>query len=244
MTTLDRGDRLVAGFVAGGLVALLLWALIVGLAIGGVRVTDTALKVFGVQPPPPPTEKPIPPRVPSYRPRGAAAPPNLRSHATEVVAPVPVVVLPVPSPVVVAPKPFEGAQASQGAAEVAGPGTGAGGVGDGTGSGGAGDGDGAGDVPPRQIGGRIKDSDYPLDASVSGVSGRVGVRFVVAVDGRVPACQVTRSSGSRLLDDTTCRLIRERFRFRPARDADGDAFESVVTSNQYWIIHEAPPEGY
>lgn len=234
---LDSRDRTLAALVAGGVVALLVWLLVLGLAIGPRGVADSALKVFGVEaPPPPPREKPIPPHRPSYRPSGAAAPPNLRSHATEAVAPIPEVMTPPPPPIVVAPVAFDGTQATQGAADVAGPGTGAGGEGDGTGAGGRGDGDGAGDVPPRRVKGRLKDSDYPLAAGEQGISGVVGVRFVVAVDGRVPQCRVTRSSGSPLLDDTTCRLIVERYRFKPAHDAQGRPFESQIVENEEWVI--------
>ncbi|MDB5696159.1 MAG: energy transducer TonB, partial [Sphingomonas bacterium] len=157
--------------------------------------------------------------------------------------PKPIVVTPIPPPpVVVAPVAGPGADASAGAADVPGPGTGAGGEGNGFGAGGDGDGDGAGDVPPRRVGGRIRDSDYPLDASESGISGRVGVRFVVDVNGRVPSCEVTRSSGSRLLDDTTCRLIVQRYRYRPATDARGRPFRSVIVQNESWIINEEPEE--
>ena len=242
-TVLDRQDRTVAALIAGGAVTALMYLLALGLAIGPHGVTERALKVFGVEPPPPPRpEKPVPPHRPSYRPSGKAAPPNLRSRATEVAAPVPEVVTPPPPPVVVAPKPFEGADASQGAADVAGPGTGAGGAGDGTGAGGFGGGDGAGDVPPRQIRGRIKDSDYPREASEQGAGGVVGVRFVVAIDGRVPRCQVMRSSGSRALDDTTCRLITERYRFKPAHDARGRPFQSVIVQNEEWVIHRDDSE--
>ena len=145
-------------------------------------------------------------------------------------------------PIVTAPKPFEGAQATQGAAEVAGPGTGAGGEGDGTGAGGWGDGDGAGDTPPRRIAGRLRDSDYPRAAIDEGASGRVGVRYVVDVDGRVPRCQVTRSSGSQTLDTTTCRLIMQRYRFRPGYDARGRPFVSTIVENAIWIMEDLPEE--
>lgn len=232
---LERRDRAAAGVVAAGLVALLLYALVLGLAIATRGVADNALKVFGIAPPPP-AEQPIPPHRRNYRPSGAAAPPDLRSHATELVAPVPEVLTPPPPPVVVAPQAFDGAQASQGAADVAGPGTGAGGHGDGTGAGGAGNGDGAGDVPPRHIRGRLKDSDYPREAGEQGAGGVVGVRYVVAIDGRVPRCQVTRSSGSAALDDTTCRLIMERYRFKPGHDARGRPFAATIVENEEWVI--------
>ncbi|WP_425228784.1 energy transducer TonB [Sphingomonas sp.] len=231
-----------AALVAGGLVALLLWALVAGLSIGRGGSADTALKLFGVAPPPPAPARVVPPRVRNFRPAGAAAPPNLRSRATDIVAPVPQVVVPVTPPVVVAPVAATDVQASAGAADVAGPGTGAGGEGNGFGAGGDGDGDGAGDVPPRRIGGRIRDSDYPLEAGEQGISGTVGVRFVVDEQGRVPRCSITRSSGSRLLDDTTCRLIEQRYRFRPGHDAQGRPFASTIVENETWVIHDEPPE--
>lgn len=239
MVRLDRRERMGAALIAGGFVALLVWLLMIGLAIDVRGVAGNALKVFGVEPPPPRADRPMPPRRPNYRRSGEAAPPNLRSHATEIVAPIPDVPTPPPPPVVTAPVAFDGAQASQGAADIAGPGTGAGGEGDGTGAGGYGDGDGAGDVPPRRIRGRLKDSDYPLAAGEQGISGVVGVRFVVAVDGRVPRCRVTRSSGSPLLDETTCRLIVERYRFKPAHDAQGRPFESQIVENEEWVIERA-----
>ena len=242
MTTLGKGDRVAAALVSGGLVALLIWALVVGLSIAGGGVVSDSLKLFGVlPPPPPPAEKPRP-QVRDVRPQGAAAPPNLRSKPTELVAPIPVLPPPAPPPVVVAPVAGQGAQASAGAADIPGPGTGAGGEGDGFGAGGDGDGDGAGDVPPRRIGGRLKDSDYPLEAGEQGVSGTVGVRFAVDVNGRVPRCQVTRSSGSRLLDETTCRLIMQRYRFKPGHDARGVPFESTIVENETWIIHQEMEE--
>ena len=64
------------------------------------------------------------------------------------------------------------------------------------------------------------------------------MRFVVAENGRVPSCQVTRSSGLKWLDDLTCRLIVQRYRFRPAHDAEGEPFESVIVENETWVGHE------
>jgi protein TonB len=241
---LDRGDRFVSALVAGGLVALLLWMLLIGLSVSRGGTVVEGLKLFGVVPPPPPPAEREPPKpVRNPRPAGEAAPPNLRSKPTELIAPEPVVTPPVPPPpVIVAPVAGPGADATAGAADVAGPGTGAGGEGVGFGAGGDGDGDGAGDVPPRRIGGRIRDSDYPLEASESRVSGTVGVRFVVDVNGRVPSCQVTRSSGSALLDDTTCRLIVQRYRYRPATDARGRPFRSTIVQNETWVIEDDPDE--
>ena len=239
----NRQDRAKSAVITAVLVALIGWALVIGLAVGPAGVAQGALKLFGVAPPPPPVEHTPPPKVHSYRPAGAAAPPNLRSKPTELVAPKPAVVLPVQAPVTTAPVAANDVQATAGAADVAGPGTGAGGEGNGFGAGGNGDGDGAGDVPPRQIGGSLHYSDYPPDAMEQGISGNVRVRFVVDERGRVPSCRVVQSSGSPSLDETTCRLIMQRFRFRPGHDEQGRPFASTIVENHNWELREDPPEG-
>jgi protein TonB len=65
------------------------------------------------------------------------------------------------------------------------------------------------------------------------------MRIAVTANGRVSACSVTQSSGSALLDATTCRLAQRRFRYEPARDAQGKAVPDVVEDGQRWWI-EAP----
>jgi periplasmic protein TonB len=179
----------------------------------------------------------------TVRKQGAASPPNLRAHPVEIVAPPPVL-RPIPVPVITAPKAGQGIETSAGASTIAGPGAGAGGVGNGSGSGGSGDGDGGGDTPPRLIKGRLKNSDYPAAAGEAGASGTVSVRYVVESDGRVSDCEITRSSGNALLDSTTCRLIRERFRFRPSLDAQRRPVPSVIVENHGWYVHheDAPSD--
>lgn len=235
-------DRIGAALGAVLLPGLLGYALLNGLVVPMPAAVSDALKVFGVAPPPPPPpiEKVKPRPSPSRRPQGAASPPNLKSKATEVVAPPPVVPIVVPPPVVVAEKAGVGAQATAGASNIRGPGTGSGGIGNGTGSGGFGDGDGGGgeETPPRWRKGRIKDSDYPADGIELGLRGIVSVRYVVEISGHVSDCRVTRSSGSRELDTLTCRLIEQRFRYDPSRDAAGRPVESVIVQNHDWAIDD------
>ncbi|WP_082463873.1 energy transducer TonB [Sphingomonas sp. Leaf17] len=235
--SIDR-DRVKAGAAAVLIQGLLVYALVQGLAVGMPGAVEDALKVFAVapEPPPPPIPKPIPPKVYSSRPEGAAAPPNLRSKATEVVAPVPIIVVPVPPPLIVAPVAATGNQASSGASDRAGPGTGAGGVGNGTGSGGSGDGDGAGDlIPPRWKKGRIKDSDFPKAAAAAGFSGTVEIRFAIEVDGRPSHCVITSSSGNAEVDETTCRLVEERFVYEPAREPNGRPVRVWMVQANDWV---------
>jgi protein TonB len=115
--------------------------------------------------------KVLPPPVP-VRPKpeasraesGAAAPKNIKSEATEVVAPKPVVELPVVQKITASATPRQGDDPTQGASAVRGPGTGAGGNGDGTGSGvsGTGGGDGSGMAePPHLVTPVLRGSDFP-----------------------------------------------------------------------------------
>jgi len=96
-------------------------------------------------------------------------------------------------------------------------------------------------MPPRRIGGRVTDRDYPRGLSEAGISGTVSVRYRVGVDGRVSNCLVTHSSGSDALDTLTCQLIERRFRFRPSRDEEGHTVPSIIVENHSWIIPPAPP---
>jgi len=248
----SRRDRLTAGAGVVLLEAALGYALITGLhVVRGLPAPD-ALQVIGIVPtPPPPPPKPKPPPKPRTRsPEGAASPPNLKATPTEIVRPPPPPILfPPPPPIAAAPIAGVGAAPSAGAAPVPGPGTGAGGEGSGTGSGTGGNGTGAGGgagrgTPPRQIHGRIKDKDYPESAKAAGAQGVVWVRFTVMVDGRAANCRVLRSSGNAAIDETTCRLIQERFRYKPAKDERGRPVQADLVEKHEFIMREsdAPPE--
>jgi len=68
------------------------------------------------------------------------------------------------------------------------------------------------------------------------------VRYFVNVDGRVSGCVVTRSSGNAVLDETTCRLIEQRYRYDPSRDADGRPVRSIIVVSQDWVLERMPAE--
>jgi len=213
--------------------ALFAWVLIAGLAVGVSRGISDPLTLFSVTPPPPPPKTvPEPPRA-SHKKSGKAAPANLRAKPTEIVAPR-VAIPPPPPPVAAPPIAGPGTAPSAGAAPLPGPGTGAGG--EGNGNGGGGDGDGDGGTPLQLIKGHISDSDYPHEAYRAGASGTVYLRFIVGVNGRVTSCTVTRSSGNADLDTTTCRLIMERFRYRPTRDRNGKPVPDEVTGFHKWEL--------
>ena len=257
MTALQHSLRDRAGPALG---SLLVQAALAGLFVWGMggdarRAIVEPLRIFNILPPPPELERPVsrpPPRVESdtqnrrFAPgeEGGSSPPNLRSQATPVVSPTPIVPLPVRPPIISAKVAGIGSDPSQGAADVRGPGTGSGGLGNGTGSGLGGDGPGGGGfrdfTPPRLIRGRLRDSDYPVGLGEAGVQGTVGVIFTVLADGRVTDCRIRRSSGNSILDDTTCRLIERRFFFEPSRDPRGRPIDSQVVENHSWLVEDDP----
>lgn len=237
-----RQQRIGSAAAAFGVTAALGWMLLAGLTTDAMRQkVGATLALFRIEPPVPPPVRVVPLRQPNRRATGRAAPPNIRSRATQVAAPVPIVTIPLPPPpIMVALKPFAGDEATQGATPRAGPGTGAGGIGDGTGSGGRGDGDGGGgsgdETAPVWKRGRLSDADYPRDIGEAGFQGVVSVKFLVWTDGRVHDCEIMTSSGNATLDATTCRLIQRRFRYDPSRDVRGRPVPAWLLENHEWVI--------
>jgi protein TonB len=242
-----RNDRIKAAAIAALFECGLAYAVLVGLGMRPPPAVSDQLKLVGLLPerPPPPQKKVQPPPKRTPEKEGAASPPNLRAKPTEIVMPPPPLPIRVPPPVAAAPIAGPGAAPSAGAADIRGPGTGSGGQGNGTGSGngGNGSGGGGGGGPPRWVKGRIKDKDYPRGAGEAGAGGIVAVRYTVQTNGRATDCVVTRSSGRADLDETTCRLIEQRFRYKPATDRAGRPVPSTVVERHTWIIHhEGDPE--
>jgi protein TonB len=197
------------------------------------QLPQEVIEIFDVTEPPPPPEEaikiepvPAPQQDAPKEEEGAASPKNIRSQATPVVAPKPPIALPVPPPMPVTQTPNTGSDRTQGASNVVGPGTGAGGIGTGTGSGGAGSGTGGGGsggvaTRPAVVRG-ITNRDYPED--VSRYWPRGGAVFIavrVLPNGRATDCKINRSIGVPAIDQWTCKLVEERAVFRPATDVNG-----------------------
>lgn len=242
---LTFADRLRAAIPSVLLVVLIGWALVAGLALSTARPQKEGLKLFDA-PPPEPAARVVPDPKKNLRKAGEAAPPNIRSRATEVVAPPPIVALVIPPTITVAPLAGPGVQASSGSAELPGPGTGAGGEGNGFGSGGDGDGGGGGDegdyTPPIPRSGNLRMSDYPPGAEEDALIRTVSVRYYVQSNGRVSTCQITRTSGNRELDANTCAAIQRRFRYYPSRDPDGHPVGAWISANHTWDVPKGQDE--
>lgn len=244
---IDRNDRIKAAALAAAINLAIGIAIVRGLSVPFVPVAQSALKLFNLSdapPPPPPVVSPPPEKTRSEThkpkdPEGAAAPPAKKSSPTEVAAPKSK--FPPPPPIPAAPVAGQGAEAKAGAAPIDGPGTGRGGVGNGLGSGLLGNGSGGGGGGGRasdseQIAGSIGNEDYPKAALVDRAQGTVHFLFTVVPNGHIANCRIVRSSGSAVLDATTCRLAQQRFRFRPARDTAGHPISSEEEGEQQWQL--------
>ena len=80
--------------------------------------------------------------------------------------------------------------------------------------------------------------DYPSAAQRGNEEGTAAFSLTVGPDGRVQACSITSSSGSSSLDAATCRILRSRARFTPARDNTGQPTTDTVRNRIRWVMPE------
>lgn len=194
------------------------------------RSSDLVQRLIAVtlaKPPPPPVVHPPPRPTPQPQSAPKAAPDKLGGSPGPKPAHAPPSVTPV---VAVHPS-----VAPSGGGSGTGPAIGAG-AGGGTGGNGYGAGEGGG-TDLEQIAGEITPRDYPRRLREAGVGGVVGISFRVEPTGLVSRCTVTQSSGVPELDALTCRLIVQRFRYRPSTDRYGRPIADTVDGEHEWIPH-------
>lgn len=184
-------------------------------------ITRTLSVTITAPPPPQPTLE--------SEPAGAAGEEGKKAVPREAKAPQPKVEI-AKTP---APRSSSTGSADTSGARDAGSGTGAGGSGSGTGSGAGGNGQGGGASKPVHIAGRIdRAADFPIPQG--GREARIGKSVILALtispEGRATDCRIYRTSGLPETDEVTCRLARERLRFKPALNAAGEP----VTGTFYW----------
>lgn len=225
-------EKLISAAAAVLVVALLGYLLLAGLAVQtGKRIDRLVVLVAFRHPIPTPLSVPVQSRRPQVL-RDSPSLPKAEGKAARSLFP------PTPMPPAVIPL-VPTASANEQAGPASGsdlPGTGTGAGGSGNGGGGQGGGGQGGDVPPRLIRGRLKFSDLPQSLRDRGVGGSVSVRYDVGIDGHAEDCIIAISSGSADLDQQTCALIQQRFRFVPSRDADGNPVRSTVEETHSWEI--------
>ena len=215
MSYVDQGmtpGRVWAIVAVAILHALLGYAFVTGLAYKFVKNVQEDLKTFDVQEAPPPEEEPPPPPDTPQPPPPVTTPPPIQRF--ENLTPPPVAAPPpppVPAPYVPPAPPAPPAPPP----------------------------------PPRTVepararanlASYVSNDDYPASALRNEEQGTTGFRLTVGPDGRVSNCVVTSSSGSSALDAATCRIMRSRARFTPARDNTGASTADTVNSRITWRI--------
>jgi protein TonB len=204
-------------------------ALISGLRVGIIppprELVSHMIEVTLPPPPPPPPVIPKPIEKPKPKHAAAAPPPKQANpggspgpskHGAAVVPKVAT-----PAPAAAAAGGGRGTGVSQGN-----------GSGDGNGTGGMDEDEGGADS--EKIAGDFYDSDYPPDLARAGIQGRVIATIDIGTDGRVARCRISHSSGNGELDSLTCRIIQQRYRFRPATDRFGRPIPDEADIDQYW----------
>ena len=86
------------------------------------------------------------------------------------------------------------------------------------------------------LAGLFSADDYPADAQMRDEQGTVRVELKIDNRGRVSQCNVVDSSGSSSLDSATCRILKRRARFTPARDSSGQPVTDTYTQRITWRL--------
>ena len=233
----DRGSALVA---VAAIHAALLFAFLNLSGKMPLPGRESALRLFDVsevEPPPPPPAVQQQQAKPKEK-EGGSAPKNIKSQATPVAAPKPPIVIPQPPKITTSETPRQGAEPTQGASNVRGPGTGAGGQGTGTGSGSGGTGPGGGGdggvaYPPRLITSDLRGRDFGRDLLEQWPRGaQLFLRLRIDARGYIMECAVDRGTGVAAIDGSICNLAHERLRFRPALNRLGQPVAGWVGYRQ------------
>lgn len=91
-------------------------------------------------------------------------------------------------------------------------------------------------TPIGNPGNWILTDDYPAIALRQNWTGITAFRLTIGLSGFVVGCDITRTSGYAVLDQTTCTLITQRASFRPARDAQGKPVVGYYSSRVRWEL--------
>jgi TonB family protein len=94
-------------------------------------------------------------------------------------------------------------------------------------------------VQPKPVGspGRwATNADYPSREMHREIQGTVTFQLKLGTDGAVENCVILLSSDSAALDEQSCKLMRQRAKFAPARDADGKPVTSFYVNRIRWQI--------
>lgn len=210
---ISRG-RVWAIVIVAVLHALLAYAFVSGLAYKFIKSATEDLKVVDVkeEPPPPPEEPPPPPPdQPSSPPVTAVQsplPPISSAPPVPITPPVP---YSPPVPIAAPPAPVPAPPPPPPRV-----------------------------VPPQRARANLNSyfsaDDYPAAALRGNDQGTTSFRLTIGPNGRVTDCAVTGSSGSAALDQATCRILRSRARYTPARDSSGNPSSGTDSGRVTWRL--------
>jgi periplasmic protein TonB len=219
MSYVDQGmtkGRFYAIIGVAVLHALLGFAFVTGLAGNFVKKVSEDLTVVNVEEePPPPEEEPPPPEPETNTPPPVVAPPPL--VRTNVLPPPQITVQREAPPPRITPDPPRQEPPKAAPPPVR-------------------------TVPPQRarasLASYFSNDDYPAAAIRAEASGVTRFRLTIGTNGRVTDCQVTGSSGNSALDQATCRILRSRARYTPARDASGNPTTGTDSASVTWRLPE------
>jgi len=206
------GNKLIAIIIVGLIHVAVGYALVTGLAYSATKKLIERVTTVDIDEPEPEVEEPPPPPPENAPPPPIVAPPPPINVAVAPPAIQTVTTAPPPPPLVIhtaapPPAPPPPPRVQPKGAE-----------------------------PRGNPGSWANSNDYPSRALREEREGVTRFSVTVGADGRVTGCQVTGSSGHADLDDTTCKLIQRRARFRPATDGDGQPTTGSWSSAVRWEI--------
>jgi protein TonB len=209
---ISRG-RVYAITIVAILHALLAYAFVTGLAYKFVKGLNPDMKTFDVkeEPPPPPDEPPPPPPDQPSSPPITAVQSPIPSPSPMAVPIAPPVPYSPPVPIAAPPAPTPPAPPPPPRVS-----------------------------PPQRARANLNSyfsaDDYPAAALRGNDQGTTGFRLSIGPNGRVTDCAVTSSSGSAALDQATCRILRSRARYTPARDSSGNPTSGTDSGRVTWRL--------
>lgn len=90
--------------------------------------------------------------------------------------------------------------------------------------------------PKNAIGGWVTKDDYRTSWINREMTGLAVFTVKVGANGKVEDCRIVTSTGHDALDKATCKLVQQRARFNPAKDANGDPVTGTFTKSVKWEL--------
>jgi len=93
-----------------------------------------------------------------------------------------------------------------------------------------------GPKPLNDVSRWVTTNEYPRISLNRQEHGTAHFSVAVAADGSVTACRITATSGSRQLDEATCKWVSKRAKFEPATDEFGAKVAGTYSNSVRWVL--------